>query len=87
VVPIFLTLLTAPLYIKYIGASRYGVLAIVWILLGYLGFMDLGLSRASENALGKLSSASSHERGRVIVTSYTWAGKSRWACTSSSLQT
>ena len=69
VIPIFLTLITAPLYIKYIGASRYGVLAIVWILLGYLGFMDLGLSRASENALGKLSSASSHERGRVIVTS------------------
>ena len=68
VLPIAITLFTVPLYISYIGAARYGVLSLVWVLLGYFGFLDFGLGRASANALAKLAHGS-EERARVLMTS------------------
>jgi len=44
--PIVSSLVTVPIYIHHMGVERYGVLSVVWILLGYLGFLDFGLSRA-----------------------------------------
>jgi O-antigen/teichoic acid export membrane protein len=69
VVPIGIALVTVPIYISYIGTARYGVLSIIWILLGYFGFLDFGLSRASANALAKLAHASGKERADVLMTS------------------
>lgn len=62
-------LITVPIYFAYIGAARVGVMSIVWILLGYFGFMDFGLSRASLNALARLASDEEESRKRVILTS------------------
>jgi O-antigen/teichoic acid export membrane protein len=61
-------LITIPLYVSRIGEDRYGILSLVWIMLGYLGFLDFGLTRASANALAKLSNAPDSERSRVFVT-------------------
>jgi O-antigen/teichoic acid export membrane protein len=66
--PIAVSLVTVPLYIHAIGAARYGVVTLTWILLGYMGVLDFGLSRAAANALGRLGTASSRERGPVLVT-------------------
>jgi O-antigen/teichoic acid export membrane protein len=66
--PIVSALITVPIYIHLIGAPRYGIVSIAWILLGYFGFLDFGLSRASANALGRLGYATSAERAPVFMT-------------------
>ncbi len=66
--PIAVSLLAVPIYIHVIGTARYGVVSITWLLLGYFGFLDFGLSRASANALSKLTAVS--ERSPVLVTAF-----------------
>jgi O-antigen/teichoic acid export membrane protein len=69
-VPVLVALVTVPAYIHLIGAERYGVLSIVWVLLGYFGFLDLGLSRAASNALAKVQ-GNGAARAEILTTSLT----------------
>lgn len=69
VLPVAIALVTLPIYISYIGTARYGILSIVWLILGYFGFLDFGLSRAAANALAKISHTSTEERAKVLMTS------------------
>ena len=61
-------IVTIPIYVRHVGDARFGVISIVWVLLGYFGFLDLGLSRAATNALAKLRDAPQQERARVLQT-------------------
>ncbi len=68
--PTITSLATVPFYIHQIGSARYGVVVITWVLLGYFGFLDFGLSRATANALARLGHASSRERSPILVTAF-----------------
>ncbi|NHN92263.1 flippase [Acetobacter sicerae] len=68
ILPIIISLATVPLYIHLLGLSRYGIVTLSWVLLGYFGFLDFGMSRASANALARLPEEDIRSRSKVFMT-------------------
>jgi O-antigen/teichoic acid export membrane protein len=68
VIPVALSFLTVPLYLHLVGAERYGVLAIAWLLLGYFGIFDMGMGRATSFRIASLKDGSAADRADVFRT-------------------
>lgn len=66
--PIVLALVTVPEYLKLVGAERYGVLSLAWIMLGYFGVFDLGLGRAVMQRIAASRAETNDTRARVFGT-------------------
>ena len=44
--PMLVAFFSIPLFVRGLGAERFGALTLVWMLVGYFGILDLGMGRA-----------------------------------------
>jgi len=68
IVPMAVMLFTVPLYLAQLGEARYGVLALVWLVLGYFSFLEMGLGKATANQIAKAHDAPNAERSEIFWT-------------------
>jgi O-antigen/teichoic acid export membrane protein len=71
IAPAFVSLISVPIFLHTIGESKYGVLGIVWMFLGYFGIFDPGLSRATTYHMARLRNSPGKERQAVYWTAVT----------------
>ncbi|MFL6846184.1 MAG: flippase [Allosphingosinicella sp.] len=71
VIPLAVTVATVPLYLALVGTDRYGVLALCWAVLGYVGFLDLGLGPAIAQKIAAARDGPAADRARLFWTG-TW---------------
>ncbi len=60
-------LATVPLYIDVIGVERYGVLSVIWLLLGYFGLFDFGIGRAVAHQVAACTENCPEEKRHEIL--------------------
>ncbi|TKC87810.1 flippase [Trinickia terrae] len=72
ILPTFVSLVTVPSYIKLLGVERYGVISLVWTLIGYFGFLDLGMSMAAQNQISKARATNDASQSARVFWSAFW---------------
>lgn len=68
IAPMAVALVAIPLLIQGLGKERFGLLSLVWMIVGYFSVFDLGLGRALTRALAEKID---HEPERVPATFWT----------------
>jgi len=69
IAPMAAALVSIPLLIHGLGQARYSLLLLAWALVGYFGFVDLGLGRALTHAVAsRLGGDSEHELSELVWT-------------------
>lgn len=58
--PLLAGIVSIPILINNIGTDKFGVLAIIWLLIGYFGILDFGFSKSIVYELGKDLKAGAH---------------------------
>lgn len=69
-IPIIVALFTIPVIIEGFGTEQFGVLALIWALVGYFSIFDLGLGRAITQNIAALSP----EEQRLRLPGIFWTG-------------
>ena len=72
VLPTFVSLITVPAYIHLVGVERYGVISLVWTLIGYFGILDLGMGMAAQHQISKAHAANDMETRSRVFWSAIW---------------
>ena len=72
VLPTFVSLVTVPSYIRLLGVERYGVISLVWTLIGYFSILDLGMSMAAQNHISKARASNDDQACEQVFWSATW---------------
>jgi len=66
IVPLLVGLVAIPFAVMGLGKEGFGVLAITWIVLGYFGLFDFGLSRATTKFMAEVIGRREIERAAEI---------------------
>lgn len=67
VLPMLVGVLTVPGLLQRLGHERFGVLALGWALVGYFGFLDLGMGRALTHYLASADRAGTSRQEQATV--------------------
>ncbi|ALE15487.1 Membrane protein involved in the export of O-antigen and teichoic acid [Altererythrobacter epoxidivorans] len=74
VLPLFVSLATIPLFVTELGPARYGALAIIWVLLGYFGAADFGISRATAQRIASDTDGDDQRKAQAIWSAFLLVG-------------
>jgi O-antigen/teichoic acid export membrane protein len=66
VAPMIVALAVVPFLLQRLGQERLGVLSLVWVLVGYFSFLDMGLGRAVTVAVAAWRAQHPDERGQEL---------------------
>lgn len=70
--PLLAGVVAFPLLLNGLGIERFGLLSLAWVLVGYFGLFDLGLSRAVTHVVAERTNASDTKAAsRVAATALT----------------
>lgn len=68
--PMLMGLFCIPILIEHLGLERFGVLSLVWLVIGYFNLFDLGLGRATIKLVAeKLGEDKSEDVSEIVWTS------------------
>lgn len=73
--PLLAAIFAIPILMQGLGAPRFGVLSLVWVLFGYLGLLDMGLGRALTQMVARELGSGSGKNIPSIV----WTGTAMMA--------
>ena len=66
-IPTVAAIFAVPYLLEHLGNEKFGVLAIVWALIGYVNLFDLGVSRSLTYEVSRLNRNSRHEISDTIL--------------------
>src|SRR5229473_5275807 len=67
--PLAIGVFAIPLIIRHLGTERFGLLTLVWMVVGYFSLFDFGLGRALTSLVAqKIGEAREHELPSLIST-------------------
>lgn len=69
-VPMLVAVFSIPLLIRNIGTERFGILTLMWMVIGYFSLFDLGLGRALTQLVAEKLGAGEEQEIPVLV----WTG-------------
>jgi len=70
-IPMVAALVGIPIIIEYLGKDLFGILAIVWVFVGYTSILDMGLPRGIIKVLSDNAHASTEKKRIIIGTALT----------------
>ena len=70
-IPVFAALVAIPLLIQGLGESRFGILALGWLVTGYFALFDLGVGRSAIRQIVAHGGSPSERRADIFRTSLT----------------
>lgn len=64
----FAAVAAVPFLLRYLGQERFGILSLIWIVVGYFSFLDMGLGRAVTVAVASLESRAIGQKDEAAIT-------------------
>lgn len=68
-IPLLVAVFSLPPIIQGLGAERFGILSLAWVLVGYFSLFDLGLGRATTKFVSEaMGRGADHQVARIVWT-------------------